>query len=773
MPTVDQSKFYFNFTGGLNTDSSLLSLPENSATDIDNYDLIRTGEIKRRLGVEFEAAYQLSDQSIDPTTAAQSAMSMHEWKAVNGRGDLNFLVVQVGSNLFFHDLGVDPISSSLLGTIDITPFTQGNGIPGDSIIDTSYGEGVMIVCNQNMDPVIISFDEDSSSFSTEVVTIEIRDFDGVEDGLEIGKRPLTISVEHAYNLRNQGWPTEASVAKGRSGSDGFDVIDPVAGTFFHVSLYPSNADLIWATKITAVPPGKEEVLGAYSPFHLVDHQYGNTPAARGHFIFDAFNIDRSNVSEFSGATIPQETVTVRPTTTAFYAGRVWYAGVPDKKVTGDVYFSQSLTEIDNAGKCYQDADPTAEDINSLVATDGGVIHIADMGHVYRMLQVGQDLMLFAANGVWAVSGTIGGNFVADDFSVRKVTDIGTTSADSIIEAVGAVFYWSRGGIYLISSGQIDDTLTVSRITQDKIQGLFDTISEPARAYVRGWFDEFENRVYWFYNDTESYDGVSFRFSYNRVLALDLTLQAFYPYTIEDLPSGGTPIVAGMTQKEAGSEEIITYDVVQGLGSGRDDIVEGGDDVVEDIAFPVFTNTNLKLLTLVLDLDGFYEYTFSEFNNREFKDWHIWDSIVNNPDNTGADYSAFVQIAWQTSGDTIRNRVIEHITSYFNRTETGFELDGEGNVIFTDPSGCTVQTRWDWTDSDNAGRWTTPTQAYRYKRFFLPEDETDPLDYSFQVIQTKQRMRGKGNSFSLRYESDNGKDTQLLGFAVNIRVNTKP
>jgi hypothetical protein len=706
---------------------------------------------------------------------------MHEWKAVNGRGDLNFLAVQIGSKVYMHELGTDPVSQNLVGTLDLEPFAQGNGVPGDTVLDSSFGEGVMILCNENMDPVLVEFDEDLGTFKMTTVELTVRDFDGIDDGLDTEFRPQNLTIEHHYNLRNQGWPLTATVNKTRGGGNGIVVGDPIELTktltqsFFPVGdfqlapgIYPSNSDIIYAARAPSAKSGNEEVIGSYSPSHLIDQVYGNTPAPKGHYIFGAFNRDRTNVSGIEG--LEQFVVTVRPSTTAFYAGRVWYAGVPDSKVVGDVYFSQSLTDVENAGKCHQEADPTAEDLNSLVATDGGVIHIADMGQVHRMEANGQDLMLFAANGVWAVSGSLGGNFQADAFSVRKVTDIGTTARDSVVEAAGSMFYWNQGGIYQISSGQIDDVLTVDRVSRDRIQNFFDEISEAGRAYVRGWYDEYENRIFWFYNDTVGYDGIDFRFQYNRVLALDLTLGAFFPYTLGEL-SVNSPFVAGMTQKQAGSESIITYEVVQGFGSSQDDVVQGANNVVEDIAFPVFTNTNLKLLTIVQNTpaDNQYEYTFSEFNSRTFTDWTGWDQVANNPDNGGADYTSFIQAGWQHSGDTIRFKNISHVTSYFNRTETGFELDALGDVVFTDPSGCLVQTRWEWTDSDNANRWTTPSQAYRYKRFFLPASESDPLDYSFEVIQTKLRMRGKGHAFSIRYEADAGEDTQLLGFAVNIRV----
>ena len=788
MAVAEQTKNFVNLTGGLNTDAPKLSFPDNAATDLDNVDIFRTGDAKRRLGADFEDAFSLSNQDFEPGSIDTAGMSTHEWLSVNGRGDLNFLAVQVGSDIIFHDLGIDPVSASVIGQISLESFAKGNGVPGDSLMDSSFGEGIMIFTNPNMQTVIIEYDEDTTAFSATGIEIEIRDFEGVDDGLDMQERPLDLSNKHKYNLRNQGWPVTATVNKSRGGSDGVaQGIDPIEATksitqdlrigktvipgipgdtTTTLGVYPSNADIIYAAKAPSAKTGKEEVIGSYSPFHLDDVILGNTPAPKGHFLMDAFDQDRTAISGIAG--LDKVVTTTRPSVTAFYAGRIWYAGVADVSLAGDVFFSQSLTDIKNAGKCYQEFDPTAEDLNVLLATDGGVIHIADMGRVYKMTSVGQDLVIIASNGVWAISGTNGGNFTATDFTVRRVTDVGTTSRDSVAVADGILYYWNVGGIYGVQGSQINTEVSVVRITRDKIQEFYDPIPEAAKAYARSWYDSFDKKIYWFYNDTGGYDGITFRFNYNRVLVLDLTLQAFFPYTISDLDTN-TPFIAAMTQKSPGSEDIITYDVVDNSGNLVEEPL-AGDNVVEDIAFPVFTNAKLKLLTFVINEDAKYEYTFSEFKSRTFTDWITWDKFINDITNTGKDYLSVIQVGWQNFGDLVRDKHITHITHFFNLTETGFSLVG-GEIEFDNPSGVTAQMRWEWTELD-VGRWTAKQEAYRLNRNYIPLDESDPFDYGFEVVKTKLRARGKGTAFSLRYESVTGKDFQLLGFAINIRAGAK-
>jgi len=761
MPFAEQSKFMVNFTGGLNTEATALNFPENAAQDIDNFDLFITGEVKRRLGIDFEDSYTVRPETTTATDTATYAISTDAWKAVNGKGDVNFLVVQIGSTLYFHDLGSEPLSSTLRGTVSLSASKTGDA-PENKVLSYSFGEGVMFVGNDDMNPTMVEYDEDLDTFSVSQIVITIRDFNGVDENVLVDNRPTTLSNDHKYNLRNQGWPTSTRCANDAQGDDGVTTTDPVSWARNRVGVYPSNADIFHAAKAAAADDARS--IGTYSPWTMQTIATGNTPAPKGHYIYEAFSASRSAVS---GITVSNDGVTTqrRPSSLAFYAGRTWYAGVPDKNYTGNVYFSQSLTDRANAGLCYQEYDPTAEDLNALLATDGGVIKIADMGQVYKMVVVGNDLLIMAANGVWAIAGEASrGNFQADKFSVRKVTDQGVVSRESIVVSEGVVTWWGEGGIWSMRGSQIDESLVVDRITRNTIQTYYDAIAPVSRAYARGYYDAYDKKIYWLYSDDAAYDGINFRFKYNRVLVLDITLEAFYTYTIEDLDAN-SPWLSSIVRKTPGSETLTEYDIYV----GDDDVEEGGDDIVQDVAFETFATVQLKLLTFVENEDGTFSYTFSEFKDTTFHDWTEWDQVKNDISNLGSNYGSHIQTGWNNLGDLIRDKTITHLTSFFNRTETGYSVGPvTGTVIFDNPSSAFVQTRWEFTDSDT-GRWTTAQQAYRLSRWYIPEDATDDFDYGHTVLKTKLRMRGRGESFSIRYYSEEGKDMQLLGFGVNVRA----
>src|SRR5690606_2123993 len=93
--------------------------------------------------------------------------------------------------------------------------------------------------------------------------------------------------------------------------------------------YPSNSQVWWAYK-RPPEPGTEDppklYLEVFDP--AIRHQIasGNTQAPRGHYIFDAFDLNYYNVSHIN---LPNENrkTDARPSASAFFAGRVFWGGV--------------------------------------------------------------------------------------------------------------------------------------------------------------------------------------------------------------------------------------------------------------------------------------------------------------------------------------------------------------------------------------------------------------------------------------------------------------
>ena len=124
----------------------------------------------------------------------------------------------------------------------------------------------------------------------------------------------------------------------------------------------------------------------------------------------------------------------------------------------------------------------------------------------------------------------------------------------------------------------------------------------------------------------------------------------------------------------------------------------------------------------------------------------------------------------TMDDTIHTKNFGEVWTHFYRTENGFEEDETGDWIPTNQSGCMLSGRFDFSDSENSGKWTTPYEAYRYQRDYLPEDIDDPFDYGHYIITTKHSIPGQGLALSLKFESEEGKDFQLIGWGAYVQVN---
>lgn len=360
----------------------------------------------------------------------------------------------------------------------------------------------------------------------------------------MAQRPTFLTRIKNYNLRNQGWPAEFSCYPNEVGNGAPVITDPVFHTESAIGVYPSNADIIHLAKSTVAEDSPN--IGGYSPWFLRKSNFGNTPAPKGHFILNAFNRNRQEHTGIAGTYDPaRDQDPTRAVSVTFFAGRIFYL-----KPNGQVLFSQVLTDINRAGNCYQEADPTAEDINDLVATDGGVVNIRDIGEAYKLVSTNDRVYVFADNGVWYISGPIDSGFKATDFQVRQLTTAGCVGPNTVVIADSTVMFWGDSGIFAIVADPSTGQPVAQNITENTIQTFYNNIRTPAKATAQSFYDPDDRKIYWAYNNESGYDGISWRYKYNRILIFDIVLSAFYlydfttTYTINENNPGGRPVDAG-------------------------------------------------------------------------------------------------------------------------------------------------------------------------------------------------------------------------------------
>lgn len=183
MPQSAATKTYLTFIGGLVTEVNPMVYPENTCKDLDNVDLYRQGYIRRRLGVDFETSYAYSEDSWTSDEISTYAITKHEWRSVNGNGDLNFLVVQVGGYLYFYNLGADVVSTAPIGKINIYSIRTSEDYYTYPI-DAASGKGRLFIVGRRISPAYIEYDEEENSFSGVKITVKIRDIDGLDEETE-------------------------------------------------------------------------------------------------------------------------------------------------------------------------------------------------------------------------------------------------------------------------------------------------------------------------------------------------------------------------------------------------------------------------------------------------------------------------------------------------------------------------------------------------------------------------------------------------------------
>jgi hypothetical protein len=202
------NKLYRSFNKGLITEAGFLTYPEDASTDELNTILYKAGNRSRRFGIDYE---DNSTAISLPGLTEDSITTEYLWKAPDDIGTLNFLVVQVDNILHFFDMSASPLSSGHKSfTINLHNFRAAN-ITNDQVsserVQMAGGKGYLFVASQYIDPFTVEYNQTTDTVNAVRVFILMRDFDGISDGLPNDAEPTTLTKEHHYNLKNQGWVT--------------------------------------------------------------------------------------------------------------------------------------------------------------------------------------------------------------------------------------------------------------------------------------------------------------------------------------------------------------------------------------------------------------------------------------------------------------------------------------------------------------------------------------------------------------------------------------
>lgn len=288
MPRVRGDKDYLFPVNGLNTESSPLNFPEQSAVDLLNvqvdFDPLR---LKVRNGLKVEAAGSTGTLALGGVPLAPvDAFTAYRWDNVDNDSTKSFIVVQLGKKLYFNDATAADVSGARQTFyIDLTTLKSGTAEGTDALaastrVQFQEVKGRLMIVSRAIEPTLLSYDSSVPTVQANKLTLQIRDTLGVDDSLAVDERPNSLSQEHEYNLYNQGWHQQRKAAVGGA------YVDPIATFHTAHSVYPSNADIVWVGMVD----NEAELI--FDPDVLKDQTFGSSPSAKGHYVVDAFDIDR-------------------------------------------------------------------------------------------------------------------------------------------------------------------------------------------------------------------------------------------------------------------------------------------------------------------------------------------------------------------------------------------------------------------------------------------------------------------------------------------------
>lgn len=190
--------------------------------------------------------------------------------------------------------------------------------------------------------------------------------------------------------------------------------------------------------------------------------------------------------------------------------------------------------------------------------------------------------------------------------------------------------------------------------------------------------------------------------------------------------------AGMVSRGINSTSTTTENVtVDG-----ENVTVDSENVTVNVRSTTFIEDQIKFLTIVQRPDNAYEYTFCELNNSDFVDWATLS------EGAGEDFDSYLETGTDILGDPTVDKYGNYMYTFLERTSPD--------------SSCQFRIKWEWADDATSNKWTDLQEAYR----LVNENPA-----GFEVVQTRNRIRGNGKAMRVRFQSSSGQDMRLLGWAV--------
>ena len=697
-----------SFIKGLVTEATGMNFPEQAVTETFDciYDI--DGSVFRRTGFDFEPNY--TTKTID---RSNRAIREYVWQNVSGNGNITVIVVQIGNTLYFYEADGTGIFSTGAQTTTVT-LTPVSGAPTPDAVEAQFtdGNGYLIVTHPYCEPMRIAYDIAAHTATPTNITLQIRDFEGaINDPYAIDFRPTStlaaLDKYHHYNLLNQGW-TDANLT-----------IWDIAQTTM-----PSNVDVMWRFV---------DSTNAFTASTAVINSVvqGNTPAPSGHYILNLANQDRVTASGIA-ALVNTTTGFQRPGVCAFFAGRVFYAGVNFIGFNSNIYFTQIIENTMQYGNTYQQNDPTSKELFDILPTDGGVLSVPEAGTIFKMQTIPGGLAIFALNGIWFLTGSTGLGFTATDYALLKIADVPTISDTSFVNVNGYPAWWNAEGIYMLEGASAGTMPTVKSLTWDTFKTFYNDIPVTSKRYARGFFDKTDNQIRWLYRSGSTSE-LNNIYEYDRVLNYNFRTQAFYPWTISD----NTQVkVHGILSTELITRPITVDNVVD---NAVNNVVDLSANQVVSFTTSGSADQQFDKYLVSYPSAGSFKFTFAERTANTYRDWFKFD-------NFGVNYTSYLITGFKLRGQAIR-RFTNNWVQIFSR--------------LLDPVSYKFQGIWDYaTTGSGTGRWSA-------------NQSVTHTDTNYSNAFRRLKVRGHGTSLQFRVSSVDNAPFDIIGWSTLQSINGAP
>lgn len=288
-------KEYVNLAKGLITEISPLSFPDGATSDELNMVVNKDGMIReRRNGFEF--IYPLNTFA----GADSKLENLFYWRGST------YAIAILTNTVPETYIRIHAIDANFTALTDIKI--------ADAAVSTQIAEltnYLVITLSNNAKPILLEYNETDETIAVNRVSLHVRDFELVADGLTNSENITTLSDNHKYNLYNAGW----FISK-KDAQDSNTFKNTVTAYNDFLSKYPSNAESVGVGMIV-----DSSGILVFDAEYVRDAGLGNSLSPRGHYVFPIDNFNR-------GLKLTSPLLDGAPSTTITVVGTVDLSGTP-------------------------------------------------------------------------------------------------------------------------------------------------------------------------------------------------------------------------------------------------------------------------------------------------------------------------------------------------------------------------------------------------------------------------------------------------------------